>query len=74
MAFGYVRFGSPGQRAAAAAGTPIGSSETTAEATYSFALSESLIVQPDIQYVFSPGADPTLADALVVGSRVTATW
>jgi porin len=74
VAFGYVRFGSPGQRAAAAAGTPIGSSETTAEATYSFALSESLIVQPDIQYVFSPGAYPTLADALVVGSRVTATW
>lgn len=74
VAFGYVHFGPPAQRAAAAAGTPTGPSETTAEATYSFALTESLIVQPDIQYVFSPGADPTLTNALVVGSRVTANW
>jgi porin len=74
IAFGYVHFGSPARHAASGAGTPMGPSETTAEATYSFAVGESLTVQPDIQYVFSPGADPMLADALIVGSRVTATW
>ncbi len=74
IAFGYVHFGLPEQHAAAAESAPIRASETTAEATYSFAVTESLIVQPDIQYVFSPSADPMLADALIVGSRVTATW
>ncbi len=46
MAFGYVQFGAPAQRAAAAAGAPIASSETTVEATYSFAIGESVTVNP----------------------------
>jgi carbohydrate-selective porin OprB len=44
------------------------------EATYSFNLNSHLTLQPDMQYVISPGGDPTIQDALVLGSRVIASW
>ena len=43
--------------------------ETIIELTYSAQLTEWLRVQPDIQYVINPSADPTLDDALVLGVR-----
>jgi len=52
----------------------LGDGETTIEATYAYAVSDWLTVQPDFQYVISPGADPTLGDAFVVGSRISLTW
>jgi porin len=68
------RLGGAARRAAALAGTPLGSGETDIEATYSVLVTDWLTVQPDIQYVISPGADPTLRNALVIGSRATLIW
>lgn len=47
------------------------SSETAFELTYSDMLTNWLSVQPDVQYVMNPGTDPTVDDALVLGSRFT---
>ena len=69
LAFARVQFGDPARQAGA-----LELAETTWEATYSFNVNEHLSLQPDIQYVISPGGDPAIADALVVGSRVVATW
>lgn len=65
--------GGPAQRAAALASQTL-TRETTLEATYSLALGNRLILQPDIQYVLSPGGDASVDNALVVGSRITLTW
>lgn len=46
------------------------SAETTLEATYSAVLSPNFTLQPDIQYVMSPSGNPSLSDALVVGTRL----
>ena len=70
FAVSYAHFGRPARRA----GIVDGKSETSLEATYSFGIDEHLIVQPDIQYVISPGADPSVGNALVTGSRIVATW
>jgi porin len=43
--------------------------ETAIEATCAYAFGPALTVQPDLQYVISPGGGP--GDALVVGSRIT---
>ena len=51
----------------------MGVAETTWEATYSFAVNSHFSLQPDIQYVMSPSGGPT-PDALVLGSRITASW
>ncbi len=74
FAAGSVMLGAPARDAAMRAGQPLGSGETTLEATYSVPVTDWLTVQPDLQYVISPGADPTLGDALVIGSRATLTW
>ena len=50
-----------------------GPDETVVEATYSFNVNSHLTVQPDFQYVLTPGGAPA-TDALVLGSRMTATW
>ena len=52
----------------------LGDGETTLEATYAYTVFDWLTVQPDFQYVISPGADPTLDDAFVIGSRISLTW
>ena len=69
VAVGAVRLGDAAQTALG-----LGAGETTLEATYSYAVFDWLTVQPDIQYVISPGADPMLNDAFVVGSRISLTW
>ncbi|MFM8365407.1 MAG: carbohydrate porin [Verrucomicrobiota bacterium] len=43
--------------------------EMVLEATYQCALTPWCMVQPDIQYVINPGANSTLANALVLGMR-----
>ncbi|HEX4303429.1 MAG TPA: carbohydrate porin [Rhizomicrobium sp.] len=74
LAAGSVALGGPVRDAAARAGQPLGSGETTLEATYSVPVTGWLTLQPDIQYVIAPGADPSLDDALVIGTRATLTW
>jgi porin len=63
--------------ASASVGDPYGRSnataadahETTIEVTYSARINKWLRLQPDIQYVINPGADPELGNALVLGLR-----
>lgn len=47
-------------------------STTAFELTYSDNLTPWLAVQPDVQYIVNPGADPMLKNALVAGARFTA--
>lgn len=46
-----------------------GRAESVAEVTYRAPLSPWLTVQPNMQYVRNPAADPTIGDAWVVGLR-----
>jgi len=46
--------------------------ETSIELTYSAQLTPWLRLQPGVQYIFNPGFDPRLEDALVFGLRVEA--
>ena len=64
-------FGMPARRMAG--GALLGPAETTFEATYGFAVSPHLTIQPDFQYVITPGGNPLVNDALVVGCRFTLT-
>ncbi|MCI4591810.1 carbohydrate porin [Sphingobium sp. BYY-5] len=47
-----------------------GRSEIVAEATYRAPLTPWLTIQPDLQYVRNPSADPSIDDAWVIGLRV----
>ena len=47
--------------------------ETTLEVTYQFKVSDSIAVQPDIQYIVSPAARADAPDALAVGIRLVLT-
>ena len=47
-----------------------GNAETSLEATFAYAFSDHLTVQPDLQYVVAPSGEHD--DALVLGLRVTA--
>lgn len=44
--------------------------EAALELTYRAAITDWLTIQPDIQYIFNPGADPALDDSLVFGLRL----
>ena len=46
-------------------------SETVVEVTYSDEILPGVALQPDIQYIVNPAADPTVDDAIVIGLRVT---
>ena len=52
------------------AGTPLRKTETIIEATYKDEILPGLSLQPDLQYVINPAADPTIRNALVIGLRV----
>lgn len=44
--------------------------ETSVELTYSLPVNAHLNIQPDVQYIFNPGADASVDHALVFGVRV----
>lgn len=69
LAVAIVNTGTPFREAVAGGGGEAGSSETNIELTYRFAVNDWLTLQPDIQYVIDPGADPSIEEALVVGLR-----
>lgn len=53
------------------AATPgLDSGETVLEATYAHAVTDWLEIQPDIQWVINPSADPAVDDAVAFGLRV----
>ena len=60
-------FGAPARRIE----TGLRRAETTIEATYHASIGGGLALQPDIQYVFNPNGSATVANALVVGVRLT---
>jgi porin len=43
--------------------------ETTLEITYRAVLNKSFALQPDVQFVFNPGADSTIKNAVIAGAR-----
>jgi porin len=62
--------GSQNRRAHRELGSPIEDAETVIELTYRRELLPWLILQPDIQYISNPSADPALDDALAIFLRV----
>ena len=62
--------------------TPVRSTETFLEATYQYQATAWMQIQPDVQYVFNPGAgianpsDPSqkLKNELVIGLRTNITF
>lgn len=64
LAIAHARFGGPARRSFG-----LEAAETVAELTWSLPLNDNLAVQPDVQYVWNPGGDPAIPDALIVGVR-----
>jgi porin len=62
------------RRSQPAGAAPLGRVETIYEATYSDELVHGVSLQPDIQYVVHPSADPTIRNALVLAIRLTIGW
>lgn len=56
------------------AATGAGSSEVAIEATYRAPIASWLSLQPSIHYIRNPSADPSVADALVIGLRAEASF
>lgn len=48
--------------------------EVAIELTYRIDLTPWLALQPDVQYIIDPGAEPGLGDALAVGLRIVLSW
>jgi porin len=69
LAIAKIKLGTPYRRALALAGVESDASETKIELTYRAGLTPWLTVQPDIQYIINPGADPSLGNALLFGLR-----
>ena len=69
LAIDRAGFGGPARDAAHLNGTSLHNAETTIEATYRYALTDWLNVQPDVQYVVHPSGAPQLRNALVIGVR-----
>lgn len=66
IAVASARVGDPYRRSVNAAAD---SHETTIELTFSTRLTDWLRIQPDLQFIINPGANPLLQDALVFGLR-----
>lgn len=74
LAVASARNGDRFRRAMRLAGTPVGARETNIELTYRLAATDWLVLQPDLQYIVSPGMDPGLRNALVLGLRFELSW
>jgi porin len=70
LALAYARTGDAYRDATALAGNRAESGELTVELTYRYEVTDGIAVQPDLQYIFNPGADPALDNALVIGTRI----
>ena len=69
VALAVAKFGEPFRRFAASAGTAPEEHETIVEMTYRVNVSDWFTLQPDVQYILNPGADPALDSAWVIGLR-----
>lgn len=48
--------------------------ETAVEVFYSLQINDAIRLQPDVQWILSPGMRPSLANAMVLGVRGMITW
>lgn len=69
LAFSWARVSAATRTAAASAGAPRDHYEAAIELTYRAAVNEWLTIQPDVQFIFNPGADSTLSNSLALGIR-----
>ena len=74
VAFARAGLGEGARYVGMLAGRRIGSAETAFEATYRYAATDWLNIQPDLQYVINPHGDRDIADAVVVGMRFAFTY
>ncbi|HEX3666825.1 MAG TPA: carbohydrate porin [Rhizomicrobium sp.] len=74
LAIARAGFGGGAHNVANLEGQPIGDAETDLEATYRYAFSDWLNIQPDVQYVVSPHGDLHVQNAFVVGVRLAFTY
>ncbi len=57
-----------------ASGAPAQSHETVFEANYRWQATPFFFIQPNLQYVFNPGATGRISDALVLGAQIGVTF
>ena len=74
VAVAMARNGGAYIHAQLAAGQPVSRAETTVEISYLSQLTDTLAVQPDVQFVFSPNTDPRKATATVAQLRFELTF
>jgi porin len=74
VALAWSELGYAERAALRAAGSVAVGHEALIEATYSFAIAKWLALQPDLQYVIHPGGTGDLANALVIGARLSANF
>jgi porin len=70
VAYSHARLGDAARALGAAAGTPRDEYEAAIELTYRAPITPWLTLQPDVQYIFNPGADAALDDSLAIGLRL----
>jgi porin len=71
LAFGCASVSNGFQNEISNAGGRPASAEMVLEGTYQCTLTPWCIVQPDVQFILNPGADRSIANALVIGGRVS---
>jgi len=69
IAFAYAQMSPDSRAQASAAGLPGPSFESIAELSYSWVVSSSCSLQPDLEYVIHPNGTEQFGNALVVGIR-----
>lgn len=74
LAVASIANGSAFRRTQAELGSTFDRHETAIELTYRVQALSWLALQPDVQYVINPGADPALDNAWVVGLRFELSW
>ena len=69
LAFSRAGVSPQARDAAAMSGAARDGYEAAIELTYRASINDWLTIQPDVQYIFNPGADPSLRDSVVIGVR-----
>lgn len=69
LALAHALTGDKFRRQAALSGPAADNAESAVEISYRASVLDWLAVQPDLQYIIDPGADPALDNALVLGAR-----
>ena len=69
LGIAYARNGSPFLKEQRKEGLDLERAETVMELTYRAQLGRFFVLQPNLQWVMSPGMDPAVSDALVLGLR-----